>query len=525
MKSFLSSLTQHALAVESSAKLLILATVWLLLFAGIRPLMLPDEGRYVGIAWEMLSSNNWLVPTLDGMPFFHKPPLFYWVTALGLKIFGENEWAARLASTASAALAVAAVFLFSRKYAEKQTANFFVIALVTQPFFFSGAQFANLDMLVASMISITIVAGADAVLSLERNLPYRAALAACYVFAALGVLAKGLIGFVLPGGILLAWIVLQKKHRLIPKLLPVPLIFLFLLLAAPWFFWMEKSYDGFFDYFFIYHHFRRFAETGFNNQQAFWFYFPVLLMLTFPWSPWIFRICSKNFLRSSETSPVRSLMILWTVCILIFFSLPKSKLIGYILPALPPFAYLVADSITQCLRNTRSGKASILFGASLIGAATICIVMVVAASRFDQSGAHDFLTKAPRAFEATDQILMLNEYEYDLPFYLKARNSPWIISDWDNPDINKIDNWRKELHDAGQFMPAKMAETLITPDEFLSRLCLPRKSKYWIWGRKDLTSRYPFLLEGTVVFSTTKKSMWLLEKAADQTLKSCVEKP
>ncbi len=55
----------------------------------LRPLALPDEGRYVGVAWEMVRSGHWLVPTLDGLPYFHKPPLFYWITATSLSWFGN----------------------------------------------------------------------------------------------------------------------------------------------------------------------------------------------------------------------------------------------------------------------------------------------------------------------------------------------------------------------------------------------------------------------------------------------------
>lgn len=47
--------------------------VWLVATAWARPLAMPDEGRYVGIAWEMMRSGDWLTPSLDGLPFFHKP--------------------------------------------------------------------------------------------------------------------------------------------------------------------------------------------------------------------------------------------------------------------------------------------------------------------------------------------------------------------------------------------------------------------------------------------------------------------
>ncbi|GAO22089.1 glycosyl transferase family 39 [Alicycliphilus sp. B1] len=69
---------------------------WLAAMAWFRPLAAPDEGRYVGVAWEMLRSGDWLVPRLNGLPFFHKPPLFYWISATAMSVFGVSEWPARL---------------------------------------------------------------------------------------------------------------------------------------------------------------------------------------------------------------------------------------------------------------------------------------------------------------------------------------------------------------------------------------------------------------------------------------------
>jgi predicted membrane-bound mannosyltransferase len=213
MKHFLSAVAASLLEARSRFLVLLLCAAWLAMLAGTRSLMLPDEGRYIGVAWAMLNSGDWLTPTLDGLPYFHKPPLFYWLTGLSLKLFGVNDWAGRLASVFGALVAVGGLFFFVRRYAEQRLATLAVAVLVTQPMFFAGAQYANLDTLVAGMISATIVCGASAILRLDSGQSYRPALAAAYVFAALGVLAKGLIGFVLPGAILLAWLLLRKRYR------------------------------------------------------------------------------------------------------------------------------------------------------------------------------------------------------------------------------------------------------------------------------------------------------------------------
>src|SRR3546814_10925669 len=92
------------LQVGSTWKVAAASFVWLFATTGVYPLLLPDEGRYVGVAWNMLSAGQLSTPLLDGLPFFHKPPLFYWVSALSLHLLGSSEWAARMSSVLAATL-------------------------------------------------------------------------------------------------------------------------------------------------------------------------------------------------------------------------------------------------------------------------------------------------------------------------------------------------------------------------------------------------------------------------------------
>ena len=135
----------------------VLTLAWLTATAWARPLMLPDEGRYVGVAWEMLQSGNWLTPTLNGLPYFHKPPLFYWITAASMSVLGANEWAARTAPLLGAWVGAMAMFLFVRRWVGQTMAGATTLVLLVQPLFFLGGQFANLDMLVAGCITATVL--------------------------------------------------------------------------------------------------------------------------------------------------------------------------------------------------------------------------------------------------------------------------------------------------------------------------------------------------------------------------------
>src|SRR3546814_16091631 len=121
----------------------------------------------------MLRSGSPAVPLLDGMPYFHKPPLYYWLAEFSFYLFGLNEWAARLPSWLAAWGALAALYAFVRQYRGAATATLAAVILGTMPFYYGGAQFANTDMLVASLVSMCVLAGAAAVLRAETGRAYR----------------------------------------------------------------------------------------------------------------------------------------------------------------------------------------------------------------------------------------------------------------------------------------------------------------------------------------------------------------
>ncbi|HTK02094.1 MAG TPA: glycosyltransferase family 39 protein [Bordetella sp.] len=486
--------------------------VWLLWLSWMRPMTLPDEGRYAGVAWEMLRTGELGVPLLNGMPFFHKPPLYYWLAGGAFDVFGVHAWTARLPSWLAAWAAAMAVYAFMRHYRGVRVATIALLVLATQPFFFGAAQFANLDMLVAGMITLTTVAGASTVLNATRGQSWRWLAVATAVLAALGVLSKGLIGVVLPGGILLIWIVMLRQWRGLGALLWPPAIAAFLVVCLPWFWAMQQDYAGFFDYFFIYQQFDRFAEATFNNRQPFWFYLPVVAGMILPWSLWLGAIFRKAFWsrQDSDTYTLRLLMGIWILVVLVFFSIPQSKLVGYVLPLLAPLAVLVAEVIVAGLTADIGSITQRSYRASLIGATSLCVVMTAIATIYAQPNSVPLGALARAEFKQGDQVVMLHAYAYDLPMALRNPRLSWVVDNWNNPEIPTRDNWRKELHDAGQFSPGVMKDTLISARELQVRLCAaPAGQVFWFWGTPgEDQDAYP-ALHGLAPFAVSgKRALW-----------------
>ena len=459
---------QALLAVLSKPTVLpFVVFAWLAGTAWLRPLSLPDEGRYVGVALEMMWSGNWLVPTLDTLPYFHKPPLFYWATAASLATFGIHEWAARLASLLAATGCALGVFHFLRRWASDAHAGVALVVLATTPFFYGGAQFANLDMLVAACIAGTILCAAHAVLAANDGALPRPALAAAYVLAALGLLAKGLIGIAIPGMVIGIWLLVIGRPRMILRLVWLPGLALFGLVALPWLLLMQARYPGFFGYFFLHHQFERFASKGFNNPQPFWFAVAAFAAATLPWFVLlvgaVFRIGRPQ--TGGVPRQVQTLMWIWLVATLIFFSIPKSKLIGYVLVAVPPFAALVADELARAAGTEVRVRVWATRVALL--ALLVCATILAVIDRRDRNRDHTRELAArlgPLLSSPAEPVLVLHHYPFSLSFYLRHPQPLRIVEDWQESRVTQKDTWRRELYEAAKFAPARGKLLLLEPD-------------------------------------------------------------
>lgn len=504
--------------------------LWLAATTWMYPLLLPDEGRYVGVAWHMLASGDYLTPRLDGMPFFHKPPLFYWLTAASLAVFGDNAWAGRLCSVLAATALVTVTYVFLRRYASGRAAGRTALILAVQPFLFGAAHYANLDMLVAALMSMTVMAGADAVFRREQMRPDTWSLTAMYVAAAAGFMAKGLIGVVLPGGALCFWLLGRRQYRAMGRLLWWPGILLFLALTLPWMAAMETRHPGFFDYYIVYQHFQRFLESGFNNPHPFWFYVPVVLGLTLPWSIQIWRwFQPRGPLQTAFVPPahrveqvdrrvLRGLMLSWLLMVLVFFSIPTSKLVGYVIAVLPPLAWFIQETFEQREESTAPGAVRSLVRHALV-AGGLCLLAVAAMVLFPQRSTKSLAQTLAASAAPGDRLAMLDQYAYDVPLYAGWDGPVIAVAPWDDPDVMRGDDWRRELADAATFTPDRGADRLWTTQRLQTYLCDPGHATTWLLAWLDEAGHYPALAGREPLARTSRMGLWRIPAA--ETVNGC----
>jgi len=510
--------------------LLLATTAWFVLGNWFWPLLNPDEGRYVGVALEMLHAREWGTPLLNGMPYFHKPPLFYWLTGASLAIFGENEFAARLTPALAGMLMVGGLFAFLRRFVLPSRALVASIILAATPMMFGAAHYANLDLLVAAMISTTILCGATAVLLQQQGESAARWILAMYLFAGLGFLAKGLIGFVLPGGVLLAWLLAERRYSAIPMLLRISGILLFLAVVLPWLLLMQSRHPGFFHYYLVYQQFERFSQGGFNNTMPVWFYVAVLLATMLPWCrTGLSTIFTRNYWMQERDASVRRLMWIWLLLILVFFSIPQSKLVGYILPVLPPLAFLFAEfyrgifmadgvlSESENADRARIGVASRAVQRNFLARVLVCFALGVAGLIYlssarlpGSSRAASAIASAPQAVGTNDRYYSLDYYPFDFRFYMGNNPDLIVVSNWDDHALPTKDNWQKELWDAHNFGAPDSASRFVLPANFLRSVCVSQDYRRWILADAKQMEDFPQLENVTPYFSYGRRSVYLL---------------
>jgi 4-amino-4-deoxy-L-arabinose transferase-like glycosyltransferase len=335
---------QH-LPPRATALLLGLVLALLLLRLGSVPLLGPDEPRYARVAVEMQRASEWVTPTLQGEPWLEKPPLYYWLAGAAFGVLGETEAAARAPSVlALLALAGASALFGARLYGSAAGLHAgFVAGTSLLPFAYGRA--ASMDMLLAASVTLAIgLAGLRLV-----GIAGRTAWAGAAAAAGLATLAKGPLGLLLPGLVVVAYVLATREWRWLRDAITLTAVAAFAVVAFPWYAAiLHDQGQRFVDVFLLNHNLQRFTSTIHNHPGPPWYYLPVLFLGLVPWS----GLLVPGLLRAAPRASRRDLFVLlWLLVPLAFFSLAASKLPGYILPCVAPLAILMGRAADLLIRQ------------------------------------------------------------------------------------------------------------------------------------------------------------------------------
>lgn len=340
-----------------------------------------DEPRYAQIAREMLARHDWVTPVLNGQPWLEKPVLYYWEAMLSYSVFGVIDWAARIPAAVNMTALVAGVYFFVRRYWRGVELD---AALITAS--------------CAAIVGFGHAASTDTPLACAFGLALLAWmtwykeghwgwLAGFYVLLALATLAKGPIAPFLAALIIIAFVAARREWLVIRHSLWIPGILLYLAVALPWYVLVQLHTGTFFRVFILEHNLQRYTTTVYRHTQPFWYFGPVLLLALFPWTVLAitalvravrhaFDTVSEGAQGEAGNNDIELFLLIWGVLPVIFFSFSGSKLPGYILPAIPAFALLIAVWLRQKLTGSEHLHRLLvllhaLTAGSLLGAALV----------------------------------------------------------------------------------------------------------------------------------------------------------
>ena len=371
-------------SVSAQRDLFLLVIVCTALFGlrlGSSPLPNPDESRYAEIPREMLATGDWVTPRLNGVNYFEKPPLVYWLVAISQKIFGPKEWAVRAVPALFALGGVLLTYATARRLYGRNAGLAAGLVLATALLYFALARILLLDMVVSVLMSATLfcfILGVQEPTGVRRRWLFYA----LYASMALATLAKGLIGFLVTGAVMFTWLLLFKQwHRLRPFYLPTGAL-LFLALAAPWHVLAALHNETWVHRYFVFEHWERFTSSVASRPGPWWYFVPIVLFGLFPWTGFLWGAL-RSALRGGWAARKENVnawfFVTWAAFIFLFFSKSHSKLPPYILPVFPPLAVLIgvwlATPVEASQARFRGGLGIFSLICGLFGVAMLVTVL------------------------------------------------------------------------------------------------------------------------------------------------------
>jgi|SRR5579871_4290885 len=329
------------------------ATLFFLYFFGLtRTGMLgPDEPRYAAIGRTMADTGDWVTPRLWERAWFEKPPLLYWMTAVGFKVGFDQDLAPRVpVALASVAFLIYFFVVLRREFGE-QAAFYSTAILSTSAGWLAYSHVAVTDLPLTAALAVSMLTLLRGPLKTSESLLSGAMLG-------LAVLAKGLVPLALfPPAV---WFLRKQLKGLLIIVATAAVV------AAPWYaVVIARNGSSFLEEFFVRQHFGRLASAALGHQQPFWFYLPVLLAGLFPWTPFLMLLFQRHAYKDRRAV----FLLAWAGWVVVFFSVFLNKLPGYLLPALPPFAALLGITIA----SAKERSIRLLWSMSL-SAAMLCFL-------------------------------------------------------------------------------------------------------------------------------------------------------
>jgi len=324
-----------------------------------RPYLTPSEARYIEIPLQMLATGDWLTPRLNGVPYFEKPPLFYWMQASVMQWFGSGEFAGRIVTAVLATFTCLVTYATARLLYGRLSGLLAAGVLATCVLGYGLSRIAMPDMPVSLFLTCCVACFLAAQHAIDKT-TRRNFYLLMYVAAALAVMSKGLIGIVIPGMVIGAWIIITKRWYILKEARLFTGLIIVFAITAPWHVLMAGKHPDFLNFYFIHEHFTRYLTDEHKRNQPWWFFIAIAPAGLLPWTfvtPHALRGLLTTRGMPQQVRHDNLFLLLWIFLPLVFFSTSHSKLVGYIFPIFPPLAILLGHYVGECWKGRVTANA------------------------------------------------------------------------------------------------------------------------------------------------------------------------
>ena len=431
MKTVTNQTTVSRILLWALAALVVARLISLALY----PLMDTTEARYADIARRMVERADWVTPWYtENEPFWGKPPLSFWATAVGFKLFGINEFGGRLPHFILGLLVAAATWFYANSQSAR--AAWHAVALLSASLLFvvsSGAVMTDMSLILGTTL---VMAGFWFALRDNAGKSWQWQLLMALGFI-IGLLAKGPLALVLCGAPIGVWLIWQRRvFDAWRRIAWLRIALLVLVFSLPWYFLAELRTPGFLNYFLLGEHWHRFVTAGWTGDRygtAHAFPRGGIWLLGFgAVAPWPFLMLPLLFFRLRQTNGVflpknsdgeRSYLLLWGLWPCVFFTFSGNIIWTYVLPGLPALAILVALWTAK-----QSGKATewVLTGGvwfctlSLV----VCVVLANTSDYSNSKSARSLMMDYQAQGQVGEALFYLDKIPYSASFYSQGRAQP-----------------------------------------------------------------------------------------------------
>ena len=325
---------------------LLLAIIWFGTL-GTRDLVDPDEGRYSEISREMALSGDWVTPRLNDLKYFEKPPLQYWATAIAFRLFGVNEFSARLWVGLCGFFTVLILSHTARRLWGARVADYAALIAGSSVYLVALSHVVTLDMGVSFFLTVVLCGFLLAQQDGAKDPESRRYMWLTWAAMAGAALSKGLIGVVIPGAVLVLYGIVCCDWAPWRRMRWLSGLAIFFLLALPWHLLVASRNPEWAQFYLIHEHFTRFLTTEHHRIEPWHFFLPLLLLGLLPWASWLPAALRHSWAAEPGRFQTNRFLLIWAGFIFLFFSASGSKLPAYILPLFPALVLLLAQTIAK----------------------------------------------------------------------------------------------------------------------------------------------------------------------------------